>query len=149
MSSAKTVPKTIRIKNETAEYFRDKPLNRYVDGLCAYMISGEIGGTDDGISVHTGKQMNEGSVHTNKQWISEKVMRDIEQMCSLYGTSVDDFMEKICKAMNDGIVAYEDGDIVVYNPEEIDLSRFKEACNAKGVECQKMIDRATQNVWKS
>lgn len=149
MSSTKTVPKTIRIKNETAEYFRDKPLNRYVDGLCAYMISGEIDGTDDGISVHTKNQMDEESVHTNKQWISEKVMRDIEQMCGLYGTSVDDFMEKICKAMNDGIVAYEDGDIVVYNPEEIDLSRFKEACNAKGVDYQKMIDRATQNVWKS
>ena len=37
MASRITQLKTIRIKNETAEYFRDKPLNRLVDSMCEKM----------------------------------------------------------------------------------------------------------------
>lgn len=33
MSSSKTRLKTIRLKNETAEYFKDKPLNRVVESV--------------------------------------------------------------------------------------------------------------------
>lgn len=34
--------KTIRIKNECAEYFRDKPLNRYVEWLWENAVAGRI-----------------------------------------------------------------------------------------------------------
>lgn len=33
MSSKTTTLKTIRIKNETAEFFKDKPLNRVVESV--------------------------------------------------------------------------------------------------------------------
>lgn len=33
MSSSKTQTRTIRIKNETADFFRDKPLNKVVEDV--------------------------------------------------------------------------------------------------------------------
>ena len=42
MSSKVSSLKTLRLRNETVEYFRGKPLNRYVDSLVELIERGEI-----------------------------------------------------------------------------------------------------------
>jgi hypothetical protein len=43
--------KTIRIRNEVAEYFRGKPLNKLVEWLYEKIKDGEISVEDDGIYI--------------------------------------------------------------------------------------------------
>lgn len=43
--------KTLRIKNECAEYFKDKPLNRYVEWLYEEMKAGRIEERDGELGV--------------------------------------------------------------------------------------------------
>ena len=42
MSSSKTQTRTIRIKNETADFFRDKPLNKVVENVHDLAIKKDI-----------------------------------------------------------------------------------------------------------
>lgn len=42
MSSSKTKVMAIRVKNETAEYFHDKPLNRIVESVHNLALKNEI-----------------------------------------------------------------------------------------------------------
>ena len=56
MNSSKiTTVKSIRIKNEVAEYFNGKPLNRYVEGLYECIQDGRIVEKEDGIEVKSGR----------------------------------------------------------------------------------------------
>lgn len=145
MPSTKTTTRTIRIKNETAEYFKGKPLNRYVDELCEKMQSGE----SDGINVHTEirkvstqkENSATDSVHTQDDNLEE-----IEKMLPFFNISKEEFYEKLRKSMEKGDVMYEDGRFVAVN--EIDLSRFKEACDEKGIEYQKAVDKMTQEIMR-
>lgn len=50
-TSKTTVPKTIRIKNETAEFFKERPLNRYVEDLQKYIESDDIREKDGQLDV--------------------------------------------------------------------------------------------------
>lgn len=52
MASKKTQLKTIRIKNESAEFFKDKPLNRYVEDMHRYIEMGDIKENGEGITVY-------------------------------------------------------------------------------------------------
>ena len=48
MSSTKTRTKTIRIKNETADFFSDKPLNRVVESVHTLAIEKKLEIEGDG-----------------------------------------------------------------------------------------------------
>lgn len=48
MSSKTTRVKSIRIKNETADFFRDKPLNRVVENVHYLAIKKDIEVLDNG-----------------------------------------------------------------------------------------------------
>lgn len=57
MGSSKTQTRTIRIKNETADYFRDKPLNRVVESVHDLAIKNEIEVKENGgISIISGRE---------------------------------------------------------------------------------------------
>lgn len=50
-TSKKTRLKTIRIKNEVADYFEGKPLNRAVEGLYEGLMDGRVKWKDGGIEI--------------------------------------------------------------------------------------------------
>lgn len=52
MASKRSQTRTIRIKNEVAEYFEGKPLNRYVEDMKEYIDRGDIKDTGGGITVY-------------------------------------------------------------------------------------------------
>ena len=153
MASSTTVTKTIRIKNETAEYFKDKPLNRYVDSLCDYMISGEIEGREDGISVHTETSRSvpqnpkkeekaiTDSVHTTS---SSKAETMIEEDARAFGLETEDFKLKLIEAVDSGKLMYENGEFLGVGA--VDTSRFMERCVELGMNPQDTINKITQRL---
>lgn len=54
MSSTITKVMAVRVKNETAEYFRDKPLNRIVESVHGLAEKREIEIKGDGVVVVSG-----------------------------------------------------------------------------------------------
>lgn len=50
-TSSTTQLKTLRLKNESIEFFKGKPLNRYVEDMQSYIESGDIEETEKGIKV--------------------------------------------------------------------------------------------------
>ena len=56
MASTKTTVKTIRLTNETADFFEGKPLNRYVECLHSLIESGKVKMDGDSLLV-TGKSI--------------------------------------------------------------------------------------------
>lgn len=149
MPSSKTISKGIRIKKEVAEYFRGRPLNRYIESMYESIQRGDIEEESDGISVHTKvreespqkKSSATDSVHTQDDNLEE-----ILKMLPFFNISREEFYEKLRKSMEKGDVMYEDGRFVAVN--EIDLSRFKEACDEKGIDYQKAVDKMTQEIMR-
>ena len=74
-------------------------------------------------------------------------LAEIKVMLPFYGLNLEEFYERLSAAMNSGTVMYEDGEFK--GRSEVDLRRFKEACEDKGVDMQKMVDKMTQMVWQS
>lgn len=57
MSSSKTQTRTIRIKNETADFFRDKPLNKVVENVHDLAMKKDIEVCENGkISILSGRR---------------------------------------------------------------------------------------------
>lgn len=137
MASSKTVVKTIRIKNEVAEYFKDKPLNRYVEEMCECMQRGEIEENGNSISVHTD--------NTKSTLLSNEMVGQIEHMCSFFKIDAETFLKEVCKGLESGKIGYENG-LKTYGT--LDTERFEDACHDKGVDPEKMLEKATQMVWK-
>lgn len=135
MPSSKTISKGIRIKNETAEYFRDKPLNRYVEWLQEMIESGEIEITGDSLVCTHGK--------TEKS----ECMKRMNIAGAAYGLTGEELAEKLLDSMDTGAITYEGGEFRAYAEEN--LERLKEACHDKGVHIQKVIDTMTQMVMRS
>lgn len=71
-------------------------------------------------------------------------LSDIEEMCKLLKIEVGEFFKGIEEGLNEGQITY-DGKLEFH--EDVDLSRFKEACDEKGVSYQKAVDKMTQMVW--
>lgn len=56
MSSSKTKTRTIRIKNETADFFKDKPLNKVVENVHDLAMKKDIEVYENGkISILSGR----------------------------------------------------------------------------------------------
>lgn len=138
MASSTTRTKTIRIRNEVAEYFEGKPLNRYVEGMYEYMLSGEIEADIDGIRVHRGVKV--GTVTSD---ISEREYCAIEEMCRLYGVSVDELFKGVEMLMDRGFVRVEDGEVVSRDSRGYEVDGLYEACNEMGVDAEKVIKKCS------
>lgn len=137
MASTKTRVKTIRISNESADYFENIPLNRAVESL--YSLLQSKNATFDGENIHFG------GVHTEKTKNSESLsaeLEDIEAMVGLFGISFEDFTVKLCEAMNDGTIYIDEGEIKVQT--DLMLDEFYEVCHEANVEPQDAINKVVQ-----
>lgn len=136
MPSAGSITKTIRINAE------DKAIIEELMAKEALTWSG---------AVH--RLISEGSVPKREKGNTKGVpdgfkeaFKELSDSVKCYNLTGEAFLEKIITAMDKGKIVYEGGEFTVY--DEIDLSRFKAACDEKGVEYQKMIDKCTQMVWQ-
>ena len=123
MASTKTQIKAIRIANETAEYFDGKPLNRYVESLHRLAEIGKITLDEEEIklsgvntvytkseSVDTKKE----SVNTKKESVNtNSVNTQIEEMATLCGMTLDEFMGQIYCLLEEGKLLLDGNKIVV------------------------------------
>lgn len=80
--------------------------------------------------------------------IEQKNVPQIQRMNTYgapYGLSGEELAEKLLDGMDSGKIIYENGEFRA--EEEFELSKFKDACQSKGVPIQKMIDKCTQMIW--
>lgn len=141
MASNVTKVKTIRIKNETAAYFEDKPLNKYVDSLYEHVVGGDVELLEDSISVHTTK-----TEESNE--ISSELVAEIRGMTGFFDMSVEDFLHQVCERLNEGYVSIEGGKVVTYDSSGINLERFKEVCHEKNIDVQKGMEKCVQMLMR-
>lgn len=116
MASTKTQIKAIRIANETAEYFEGKPLNRYVESLHRLAEIGKVTLDEEEIklsSVNTVYTKSE-SVDTKKESVNtNSVNTQIEEMATLCGMTLDEFMGQIYSLLEEGKLLLDGNKIVV------------------------------------
>lgn len=145
MSSTKTTTRTIRIDLETAEYFKEKPLNRYVEGLYKCIQSGEIKEQDDGISVHTSdnnevqkpKKPSTDSVYTND-------LKELLSYAPLFRMPEEEYVSKLKEAIDNGVLMEENGKFI--GVCQYDMSVLEEKCKQSGMSVQGVIDKMTKMI---
>lgn len=92
---------------------------------------------------------------TFSQWVKEKSEEtqseneeamDITARC--YGMTLDEMIGHLNEGLDDGSIVWENGKFTCWDTD-VDLVKFKEACDKKGVPYQKIIDRSTRSVLRS
>lgn len=124
MASTKTRTKTIRLANETADYFERVPLNRVAESVHRLLESGVL--EFDG----------EIKVNGSPDYPVE-VMKDIDTMAGLFGVSTKDIIEGVGELMNDGSLSVENGRLVCTLPEWV--TRIEDMCRDKGIPVEKVV----------
>lgn len=83
--SRRTKTRTIRIRNEVYDYFKDKALNKAVEGLYEYVKGGEIVLTEEGIELRVFKGLYN--------------MRSFERVCRQLNVRPDLMLDKVTAGM--------------------------------------------------
>lgn len=131
MASSKTRTRTVRISNESADYFEKLPLNKVIEGV--YTLISEKKATFDGENLK----------------ISEKTgltpeIKEIESMANFFGLTLNEMLKKIYEGLNDGTLTIENGRIV--GVPEVNLEKLEEACHERGIGMQEAIDKTVKNL---
>lgn len=134
MASTKTTAKGIRISNEAAEYFADKPLNRMVEGLMERLMDGSVEFDGENLKI-----CGSDGVHTGLNNLAE-----IESMALLSDMSLDDALKEVVRLMNEGILMLSGEGIEVEMPKW--AQEFEEACHDRGVNTEKVADAAIKAI---
>lgn len=116
MASTITRIKTIRIKNETADYFEKKPLNRIVEIIGEMMQAGKM--SFDGETLHI-------------KGVSgpKNDLESIEEMASLMNVSTEKLLSDFRELLEEGSLYYSGNRLV--NPRYEELER---ACEGKNID---------------
>lgn len=123
MASTKTTTKTIRIDNETAEYFKEKPLNRAVESLCGLLRSGTL--TFDGEELKVENAPTESPKRTHPKTDLES----IAEMARLMQVSTEGLLTALNEALEEGTLYYSNGKLV--NPR---YEEFERACGDRDID---------------
>ena len=135
MASYKTTTKTIRILNETADYFKDKQLNRAVDSLKDLLEEGSLSFDGEKISICVDTSL---------------AGDELLSMLNCFKKSESEFLDDVTKLMNDGSLTYENGKLIaVSTPNLGDYhDKFLEWCSKKKADPQKVLDNIMERVAK-
>ena len=121
MVSTTTRIKPIRIKNETADYFENQPLNRMVESLEELMKSGKIKFDGDNLVI--------------KGLTQEKTdITDIVEMAELMRVPMNKLLSDFRELLEEGTLYYENGKLI--NPR---YSDFEDICEKKKQDIDKTI----------
>lgn len=131
MASTKTSTKTIRIANETAEYFEGKPLNRAVECIHRLLENGKL--TFDGEEIKISGDMG---VHTG----SKDDMAVLDEMAMCFGVSSEEMLSKVVEALENGEFTFVGGRIVAVEEPWVDA--FRETCHDLCIPVDKACESA-------
>ena len=134
MASTKTRPKTVRITNEAADFYEDVPLNKVAESVYGLLSSGLLEFDGEEIKIPSG-------VHTEKRSLAYE---DITFMASLCEMSMERVEEEISRLMNEGVLVFIGGKIVVEHPNWV--KSFEEACHDRGVDTEKVAEAAIKAI---
>ena len=141
MASYTTTTRTVRIKNEVAEYFAGKPLNRAIEGVYEEIQSGSVALNEDGSL----KILKDGSVHTQFD-ISDEDCNELKSMMNFMGGERA-FFHGLVGLLSEGAIMNDRG-VYTVNDVTLYVGDFKEVCHDMGLDCQKVLDDATKKLRK-
>lgn len=131
MASSKTRTRTVRISNESADYFEKLPLNKVIEGVYTLISEKKIVFDGENLKI------------SEKSGLTPEI-KEIESMANFFGLTLNEMLKKIYEGLNDGTLTIENGRIV--GTPDLELENFKEACHDMGVEPQKILEKAAQGV---
>ena len=135
MASSKTTTKTIRIANEAAEYFKEKPLNRAVESLYEHLTDGTLSFDGEQIKVECTHQNTEKSslgTPENTKKVSTLTKTDYEsiaEMANLMQVSTEKLFSDIRELLENGELYYSGGKLT--NPR---YEEFERACGNRDID---------------
>lgn len=120
MASSTTKIKTIRIKNDAADYFENKPLNRMVESLGELLQSGKM--SFDGENLVIKGQKGEGNA-------PQTDISSIEEMAGLMRVPTEKLLSDFRDLLEEGTLYYSNGKLV--NPR---YEEFERACGNRNID---------------
>ena len=139
MASTKTVSKGIRISNEAAEYYSDKPLNRMVEGLMVLLEQGKVEFDGENLKIS-------GSDGVHTQFPMSEALSDIEGMVSLAAMSLEDAFEEVDRLLNEGKLKLLQGSMDVEMPGWANL--MADTCHDLCIPVEKAAESACKALRK-
>lgn len=131
MASSKTKVKPIRIANETEEFFKDKPLNRYVESLHHHLDKGNL--IVDGGNIIIAKAYKK-NIYDD---IPKDITSDLESMVVFFEGGMAGLMRAVDRMLNDGTL---NTDFSI--AKEAWVEEFRDACRECGVPVEEAAKRA-------
>lgn len=136
MPSSKTISKGVRLKNDVAEYFQGKPLNKYIEWLKGAIEEGIVE-ENEGDLVCRAKNTSIDSVHI-------PCMKEFMSYASLFKMTESEYIEKIKEAIDKGVLMEENGKFV--GVCQYDLSVLEEKCKKSGMSVQSVINKMARMI---
>ena len=131
MASTITKTKTIRIANETADYFEGKALNRLVESVHHAIEGGKMSFDGENIKI-LGQNIPE--------------CQDLVEMLELFGVTMDDFIKQADEALAEGEITISDGKLVCTLPDWAE--KLSDTCQEMGYDVAKIADSAIKSLKK-
>ena len=127
MASTKTRIKPIRIKNETADYFENKPLNRMVESLEEHLRNGKIRFDGEDLIIK-GSDANVD-------------LSDLSEMANLMQVTTEKLLSDIKDLVEIGDIYYINNKL--RNPKYAEL---EDLCERRGVKIEYIITKAIREI---
>lgn len=127
MASTKTRIKPIRIKNETADYFENRPLNRMVESLEELLRSGKVRFDGENLIV--------------KGSDSNIDLSDLSEMANLMRVPTEKILSDIKDMIEEGTLYYENGKLINPRYEELEL-----VCERKNVNIDNLLMKVIRDI---
>ena len=125
MASTITRRKTIRIANETDDYFKDKPLNRMVECLQRLLECGRLSWDGEELIVN------------DKVRLPDKLVDELEEIGGYFNMTAEEMIREFIRLLNEGEIVYEDKTLYALAPEWVE--EIENKCKAKGLTVETVI----------
>lgn len=135
MASSKTRTRTVRISNESADYFEKLPLNKVIEGVYTLIFEKKI--------VFDGENLK---ISEKSGLTPNKDLEEIESMAKFFGMDVGELLKGVCDGLMDGNLTVENGKVV--GVPEVNLEKLEEACHERGIGMQEAIDKLVLTMKK-
>lgn len=134
MASSKTVSKGIRITNEAAEYFKDKPMNRMIESMIPLLESGEL--RFDGETLKIAQKRSE----------IDDLVSEMSEMAVCMGMEPGELTEGLFHLLEEGQITIVGKEILVELPDW--AGEFEFTCQEMGLEVENVAQKAILAIRK-
>lgn len=135
MASTRTRTKTIRLANESADFYEKMPLNRIAECTHQLLESGKL--KFDGSDL---KIVSENGVHTEKNAEIVSLVSEMDEMAGCCGVPLEDMVHQFFGMLEDGRLSFENG-VMRANCEPW-VEEFKSVCHDLCIPVEKAAESA-------